>query len=250
MAVESARDAVVLRYRDLHTGCVIRVSTPNTRPWLWQQYLAGAQRVYRRYGVESALEYERFADGDGTALFAAVCARGEAGGDVVVAGLRAQRPVTGPDRVHGLAAWRGRPGHAELSRAVAERVDAGIVEVKAVWADRAATRRPELGATLARAVVHLTWLLGARYGFVTTGDGNVDRYASSGARVQPGVPPVPYPDDRYRTVPMWWDLHRPDDAEPLQRILVAAERAELAGRLAALGRPAPTGGAYEGRIGA
>ena len=40
-----------LGYRDPGSGCLIVVTTPSAEPKLWQDYLAGAQRSYRAFGV-------------------------------------------------------------------------------------------------------------------------------------------------------------------------------------------------------
>lgn len=223
-----ARDAEVLRFRDMHSGFVVQVATPDAHPDLWRRYLSGALDVYRQYGVERALEFDRVADGRSTSLFfAAVDGDGQ-----VVAGLRAQGPYRNPDEVHGLGAWTGRPGAGALREALAERMDEGVVEAKAVWVTRAGLAcRSQLGAAVARCVVHAAWLLGARYGFVTAAAHSARLYESSGGRIAKGIPPVPYPDDRYRTVPLWWDTRAyRTHATKLQGSLLALERATLGAR--------------------
>ncbi|WP_174375435.1 hypothetical protein [Nocardia higoensis] len=214
----------VLRFRDMHSGHAFQVTTPEADPELWRRYLAGAHRVYHRFGVESALEYESVADGRSTALFfAAVDQDGE-----VVAGLRAQGPYSGSAEAHGLSAWAGEPGEDALRAMIDERAREGIVEVKAVWVDRAAAHRSALGAAVARCVVHAAWLLGARWGFATSAGHGIDRYLSSGARIADEVAAVAYPDQRYRTVPLWWDTHAHSAyATRNQSALIVLERAAL-----------------------
>ncbi|MCP2296077.1 hypothetical protein APR11_002505 [Nocardia amikacinitolerans] len=220
-----ARDAEVLRFRDMHSGYVFHVAPPDAHPDLWRRYLRGALRVYRHYEVDPALEYEKVSDGRSTSLFfAAVDPAGR-----VVAGLRAQGPYLVEDEVHGLGAWAGRPGEADLRAMIAERIREGIVEVKAVWVARnGIAHRAQLGAAISRCVVHAAWLLGARFGFVTAAAHTARLYESSGGRIAEGVPPVPYPDDRYRTVPLWWDTRAyRANASKLQGSLLALERAAL-----------------------
>jgi len=214
----------VLRFRDMYSGHAFQVTTPDAHPELWRRYLAGAHRVYRRFGVESALEYETVADGGSTALFfAAIDSDGE-----VVAGLRAQGPYAGAAEAHGLSAWAGEPGEDTLRAMIDERAPEGIVEVKAVWVDREAKHRSALGAAVARCVVHAAWLLGARWGFVTSAGHGTDRYMSSGARIADEVTAVAYPDQRYRTVPLWWDTHSPlAHASRNQSALIVLERSAL-----------------------
>lgn len=214
----------VLRFRDMHSGHAFQVTTPEAHPDLWQRYLAGAQRVYRRFGVESALEYESVADGRSTALFfAALDHDGE-----VVGGLRAQGPYAGAAEAHGLTAWTGEPGEDALRTMIDARAPEGIVEVKAVWVDREAAHRSALGAAVARCVVHAAWLLGARWGFATSAGHGIERYMSSGARISEEVDAVAYPDRRYRTVPLWWDTHAHSEyATRNQSALIVLERAAL-----------------------
>src|SRR5690606_1138706 len=163
----------------------------------------------------------------------------------VVGGLRAQGPYAGSAEAHGLSAWTGEPGEDALRAMIDERAPEGIVEVKAVWVDREARHRPALGAAVARCVVHAAWLLGARWGFATSAGHGIERYLSSGARIADEVAAVAYPDQRYRTVPLWWDTHaHARHATRNQSALIVLERAALraSGRtcppLSAAGRPA------------
>jgi len=59
----------VWRYREPRSGCVFIVAFPSAMPALWDRYLQGALRVYRRFGVDGALEYEQVRDGTSTSLF-------------------------------------------------------------------------------------------------------------------------------------------------------------------------------------
>ncbi|WP_433758902.1 hypothetical protein [Nocardia sp. CA-135398] len=232
------RDAEVLRFRDMHSGYVFHVATPQAHPDLWRRYLRGALQVYRHYGVDHALEYDSVVDGCSTSLFfAAVDPSG-----VVVAGLRAQGPYGVAEEVHALRAWAGQPGAAELRAMVADRIPEGVVEVKAVWVARAAEHRAALAAAVSRCVVHATRLLDARFGFVTTATRNTGLYRSSGGYVADRIPAVPYPDDRYRTIPMWWDTRTYRSlATKLQSSLTVLERAALDAWLSPHGR-APSSG--------
>ncbi|MBC7300756.1 MAG: hypothetical protein H5T78_07365 [Nocardia sp.] len=179
--------------------------------------------VYRHYGVESALDYTSMRDGESTAMFLAVV---DAQG-AVVGGLRAQGPHALVDEVDGLGPWIGTEGEAALRSEIARCIADGIVEVKAVWSDRTDPRRSEIGALLARGIVHVARQLEARHAFVTTAIRGVERYESSGARQLTGIPGVVYPDERYVTVPLAWDLADQSTATPRQRRLIAGERQQL-----------------------
>src|SRR5260370_16799647 len=63
------RDAEVLRFRDMHSGYVFHIATPEVHPDLWRRYLRGALRVYRYYDVDRALEYDRVETGGSTPFF-------------------------------------------------------------------------------------------------------------------------------------------------------------------------------------
>ncbi|WP_433711737.1 hypothetical protein ACQP2U_36695 [Nocardia sp. CA-084685] len=227
------RDAEVLRFRDMHSGYVFHVATPQAHPDLWRRYLRGALQVYRHYGVDHALEYDSVVDGRSTSLFfAAVDPSG-----AVVAGLRAQGPYGVADEVHALRAWAGRPGAAELRATVADRIPEGVVEVKAVWVSRVAENRAALAAAVSRCVVHAARLLDARFGFVTTATRNIGLYHSSGGYVADRIPAVPYPDHRYQTIPMWWDTQTYRSlATKLQSSLTVLECAALDAGLSPHGR--------------
>ncbi|MGY4099772.1 hypothetical protein ACW2Q0_09465 [Nocardia sp. R16R-3T] len=217
-------DAEVLRFRDMYSGYVFHVATPQAHPDLWRRYLCGALQVYRHYGVDHVLEYDSVVDGRSTSLFfAAVDPSG-----AVVAGLRAQGPYRMADEVQALRAWAGRPGADGLRTMVADRIPEGVVEVKAVWVARAVEHRAALAAAVSRCVVHAARLLDARFGFVTTATRNITLYRSSGGYVADRTPSVPYPDDRYRTVPMWWDIQTYRTlATKLQGSMTALECAAL-----------------------
>ncbi|MGX1805857.1 hypothetical protein ACWIGI_09090 [Nocardia sp. NPDC055321] len=219
-------DEDLLRFQDASSGCTFWIGTPQAHPGLWRRNMAGALRAYRRYGVEAALDYDKTADGRSSALFVtAIDAFGE-----VVAGLRVQGPYTHVDEVNALSAWSGHPGETALRKRVADRIPQGVVEVKAVWADRALDRaqRRALGAALDRCVVHVTNLLDARYGFVTAGEHAASGYRTSGARSDWWIPAVPFPDQRYRTIPLWWDMESYRSvADESQLVLIDAEHIAL-----------------------
>ncbi len=216
-------DAGGLRYHDSVTGYAVEIGAPADRPALWRQYVEGALRVYRHYGVEAALDHTAMRNGVSTTVFLAVV---DAGG-TVVGGLRAEGPHAFVDDVDGLRPWVAAPGESALRSEIAQRVPDGMVEIKAVWSDRIDPRRADLGALLARGIVHVARHLDARHALVTTAIRGVERYASSGARRLVDVPGVVYPDDRYVTVPMAWDLTDDSSVTAEQRALIALEYRQL-----------------------
>ncbi|WP_327110189.1 hypothetical protein OHB12_20475 [Nocardia sp. NBC_01730] len=219
----------VLRYYDRQSECAFFVSQPDVRPVLWNGYLDGALEVYRRFGVEHALEIDAVADGRSTSLFfVAVDSAGE-----VVAGVRLQGPYADAGQAHALVEWRGHAGEDDLRTMIADRMSEGVVEAKGAWVARDAAHRSELSAAISRTVLHGARLLGARYGFATVASFTVARHRACGAVPAERISAVPYPDERYQTVPLWWDTRTYQAfAQESQRSLTELEQDAL-GLLAA-----------------
>lgn len=206
------------RFRDARSGCTFFVATPDARPALWDRYLCGALESYRHYGVESALEFEGILDGRSTALFfLGIDPEGAA-----VAGVRMQGRYSDVDESRGVADWDGHPGAVELRRMVADRIPEGVIEAKGAWVARDSPHRSALGAAVSRTVPHALRVLDARYGFATVATFTIERHRATGAVVAEHIPAAPYPDERYETVPLWWDV------EAYQTIAVRAQRERIA----------------------
>ena len=218
---------------DAVSGRLFVVARPAAQPDLWAAYLEGARVSYCRYGVESAVDYDRVRDGAATSLF--VAAVGSDGR--VVGGLRVQGPYTRVDQACALREWAGREGTRELRRQLGRRLREGVVEVKAAWVDRDADRHDALTAVVARMFVHVLTLMNVRYAFCTAASHAVQRWESSGGVVSAEVAPVAYPDARYRTMLIWWDRHLVDDlmaGDQLDAMVLELARFR---RLAATGSP-------------
>lgn len=219
-------DAGQMRFRDSRSGHVFVVGTPETHGALWQGFMDGALAAYSRHDVEVALEYDRVIDGRSTALFIA----GVEPGGRVVAGLRVQGPYSHADESHAVATeWRGHRGEHALRRLIANRSGAGVVEVKAGWVAHDAEHRSALREAVARCIVHATNLMGVRYGFLTADREVAPQWAVSGGKPAWWIPSAPYPDNRYKTVSLWWDMrgYRPLAKAGLLELL-DAEQDELA----------------------
>lgn len=221
-------DAGGLRYFEELSGCHVLFETPTERPDLWRHYIDGALNVYQHYGVEVVLDFESIADGSSTAGFFAVLDPD----DTMVAGMRVHGPHLTPDEIAGFQPWVGTPDEAGLRAELVERIPLGVVETKGAWSTRARPRPPGLGALLARAIPHAAWLLGVRYVFGASPLHCLDLYRDTGAR-QPAAAPVAYPDERYVTVPVWWDDADLATADPVQRALIDGEREQLVAARAA-----------------
>lgn len=208
-----------LSYIDTASACTVVATTPAASPALWRRYLRGAQRSYRRFGVEEALEIDRIRGGDCTAAFFALVEPGGA----VVGGVRVEGPLHSAGQSHAVAEWAERPGLETIRRRIAERLPGGVVEMKAAWVD-APGRGGQATAALARVAPHTLTLLGVRYAMATSAAYVLERWCSSGGAVDEAVPPTPYPDARYLTRIMWWDAATvPLRAEPAQALRIAEE---------------------------
>lgn len=211
-------------YWESHSGCRFVYTTPSAQPALWREFLQGALDSYRRYEVESVLEYESIADGSSTTLF--IVAQDADGR--VVGGMRAQGRYDSPNQAHAIVEWAGQPGEALLWGDIEDRLAHGVIEMKSGWVDEQFPHRRELTAALARVIPHVMGLLQARYALCTVAEHAVRRWETTGARASSMIPAIPYPDERYRTVPMWWDSETLADlSRPEQWELTLAECALL-----------------------
>ncbi|WP_370329997.1 hypothetical protein [Mycolicibacterium hippocampi] len=83
---------------DEDAECTLIMSQPHLDPELWLQYLHGAERSYRKHGVEVALQIADISDGADTTLFwAAVDTAGR-----VIGGVRAKGPLTCAEDSHAV----------------------------------------------------------------------------------------------------------------------------------------------------
>lgn len=170
------------------------VATPSAEPDLWRSYLEGAARVYGSYGVEAALE----ADEVHTSLvFVAMTRDGEP-----VGGMRAQGPYRSAEEAQALRAW---DDDARVRALIEERLPLGVVESKGLWVAAGVADRRQVVGCFGRAPVHASMIFGARYALGTTAEHTERLWTSTGAVLVREVPPIGYPDGRYRTRLMFWD---------------------------------------------
>ncbi|MFC9996046.1 hypothetical protein [Nocardia sp. NPDC127526] len=214
-----------LRFADAHSGCFVLICTPRSHPELWQQFMDGALRSYQRFGVEEVLAYDSVVDGLSTSAF--VVALDETG--KVVAGTRVQGPYQHVDEAHAVTEWAGHPGELALRRVIADRIPEGVVEFKSAWIDHKSEHRGALRNALARTTIHIPQAIGVRYALSTAADTVAEGWRVSGGTVAWWIPSVPYPNDQYATVALWWDMRTYERfAVESQLPLIEAEQAELA----------------------
>lgn len=217
-------------WRDEATGCWITASTPEAEPGLWDQYLDGALRSYRRHGLEWVLDLDAVRDGaDTTLFFTAVDPKGR-----VVGGTRVVGPLRAPEESHALEEWRGSPGRPVLRHMIANRIPFGVVEVKSAWTDSRDYGSRALSRVLARTALPMMTLLGAQFVMATAAAHVLEQWRSSGGVVASRIPAAAYPTEDYRTKVMWWDrrtIATHADAEQFK--LMCAENSEILGRISA-----------------
>lgn len=195
-------------YRDPGSGYLIVVTSPAADPHLWESWIAGATASYRAHDVEHALDLEQIRDGRSTSLlFVALSEEGE-----VIGGVRSQGPYTDPDQAHAVVEWDGDPAQPAVRAMVAERLPYGVVESKAAWVADDCPGRRELVACLSRVPLHAATLFDARFALGTSAEHTLVLWRRAGAVVAEEVSAAAYPDDRYRTVLIWWDRWSPSPA--------------------------------------
>lgn len=186
-------------------GYEIHVAKPQQSRDIWTEYLSGALTSYRRFGVQSVLEYDSVVPGDSTSWFFAAVGTGGA----VLGGMRVQGPYDWAEQAHALSEWAGQDGFDQLYRDIEGRRPHGVIEMKTGWVAAHAPRKRELTAALARVFLHAIRLTGVRYALGTVATHAVPKWSTTGGEISSEVTPVAYPDQRYRTVPMWWDRDKP-----------------------------------------
>ncbi|MGU3499538.1 hypothetical protein [Mycobacterium sp. C31M] len=226
-----------VRWRSHDADCTLVLATPWAEPELWDDFVAGAVRSYRKHGVVQAIEPSTLADPFTTSLFlAAVTDDGR-----VIGGVRAQGPYRDADEAHAIVEWAGQPALPAVRKMISDRLPFGVVEIKTAWTDDSGPagrqRGRELTPILARMPLHATLVLGAKFAMATAADHVLDRWRSSGGVVSTRIPPTPYPDERYRTRIMWWDraeFSRYADAQQISAIIAESNHlADLSGAVPA-----------------
>jgi hypothetical protein len=215
-------------WRDPDAECTLVITSPSADPYLWKEYVKGAERSYRKHRVERALDLDNFRDGADTAMFWATL---DDGGRVI-GGVRAKGPMTCADDTHAVVEWAGQPGLAVVKKMITDRLPFGVVEVKTAWVTTDPQRNQSLTRVLARAPLHAMVLLNAQFAMATSASHVLDRWASSGGVVSSRIPATPYPDERYRTKLMFWDRRTfANHAESKQSSKIFAEMSAIADQL-------------------
>ena len=222
-SVEGFRLRQGLSWHDPDIDCTLVISQPSTDRGLWTEYAAGAQRNYRKHGVECALDVDALRTGADTILFFAVI--DDAGR--MVAGVRGKGPLRSADDSHAVVEWAGQPGEEAVRNTINDRVPFGVVEMKSAWATDDPDRSPGLTGAVARSPFHMMALLDIEFCMATAAAYALNRWRSSGGVVA-GIPATPYPDERYQTKMMWWNRRDfVNHAEPGQVAKILVETTQL-----------------------
>jgi hypothetical protein len=200
--------------------CTVVMSQPSVDRDLWHEYLRGADRSYRRHGVERVLDVAAIRGGEETSLFWAVL-------DIsgrVVGGVRAKGPLNSADESHAVIEWAGQPGLLGVRKMITDRLPFGVIEIKSAWVADDVDRKHSLTNILARLPLHSMAVLGTQFAVATAASYVIARWIASGGVVASRIPATAYPDDRYRTKVTWWDRHTyANSAEPKQASKTAVE---------------------------
>jgi len=222
---------------DPDAECTVKIARPSDDDELWREYLAGAERSYRKHGVGAAIDVEAIREaGDTTVFWTMLDTTG-----TVLGGVRAVGPLASPDDSHAVVEWAGQPGLPQVRKMIADRLPFGVVEMKTAWVTDDRGRNKQLTTSLARTGCQVLALLGVQFCMATCAQHVLERWQSSGGVVAP-IRSTPYPDDRYRTKMMWWDrLTVAGCATPSQTAKIVAEMEDIRRRLHNTNRHAPLG---------
>src|SRR6516162_6214466 len=97
--------SAVMSWWDSDAECTVKISRPADDDALWHEYLAGAERSYRKHGVGAAIDVDAIRDADDTTVFWTML---DSAG-TVLGGVRAIGPLTSPDESHAVVEWAGQP---------------------------------------------------------------------------------------------------------------------------------------------
>ena len=200
MTVGRFRLSERLSWRDPDIEATLVLSQPYLDPDLWDEFTRGAERSYRKHGVECALDVDALRSGSDTFMFCA--AIGDDGR--MLAGLRAKGPLRSADDSHAVAEWEGQSAQQMVRDMITDRIPFGVLEMKTGWVIDDSDVNRSLTTALSRSGFYMASLTGYQFFMATAATFVINRWKSSGGLVAP-IPATPYPDERYQTKMIWWD---------------------------------------------
>ena len=208
-----------LSWQDPDIGATLLLSQPTLDPDLWAEFSRGAERSYRKHGVERALDLDMLRSGADTIMFFAVV---DDDGEVL-GGLRAKGPLRFADESRAVVEWAGHPSQQAVRNMIRDRIPFRVLELKSGWVTDDPRRKSLVTDALARCGLHMLVILDSQFCMATAATFALKGWRSSGGVVA-DIPATPYPDERYRTRMIW--LNRRDFfnyAEPAQVAKILAE---------------------------
>ncbi len=172
---------------------------PHERPDLWKLYLDGAEGRYRHHGFEGALQRRKLEDASGVPLFIV----GIAPDGKMVAGVRFHGPLEGSHQAAVVGEMASSPDIEEIANLFDNGARFGVIEEKGAWSNGKGVTGHRLLPAIARSATHAMNWLGAEFAVAAISDTLLPFSDATGARMV-GSTPVPFPDDRYKTVAVLW----------------------------------------------
>jgi len=190
-------------------GVQFLLCPPNSSPWLWAAYRAGAEAAYARYGVTQALRLPDSTPDDRHPWFAVTLdAEGE-----VVAGLRVNGPLGVPEDAAALRELSSSPAAERRITDILEKtLPDGVIEIKGFWVRQATPGHREIAKTLTGCTHRIASVIGVRHALCTASEHAAGHWREAGGVPLMSVPAVPYPTAEYSTRVHWWDSMDPGRA--------------------------------------
>ena len=118
--------SAMMSWWDPDAECTVKIARPSYDDALWREYLAGAERSYRKHGVSAAIDIDAIRDAADTTVFWTML---DSAG-TVLGGVRAVGPLTSADDSHAVVEWAGQPSLPQVRKMITDRLPFGVVEMK------------------------------------------------------------------------------------------------------------------------
>jgi molybdopterin/thiamine biosynthesis adenylyltransferase len=172
---------------------------PLERPDLWRRYLDGAEGQYRGRGLEGALQRKKLElAADVPLFFVGMDPEGK-----MVAGVRFHGPLEGSHHAAVIGEMASSPDIEEIVNLIDRGARYGVIEVKGAWSNGKGSTGHRLLPAISRSALYAINWLGAEHIIAAISDTLLPFSGATGGR-QIGNTFVPFPDDRYKTVAVWW----------------------------------------------
>ena len=201
-------------YEPFRKGCIdVKLPAPNSDirlfifypadyPYLWEKYLEGLQREYRRLGVSHILDMEMLENPESAVMGVLVIIEGE-----IVSGMRFQGPVRKAEEAFIYNEMAG--GNQKLLRQYLEDwIPEKVIEAKGLWLETRHSARKRILQSISRSIVYGAALLGARYVTSASAASMTKVYVEIGRRELEEIGSVTYPNDDFITTCGVFDLQQ------------------------------------------